>query len=152
MKKSIYLTLLILMFSSSVFFAQSRPFGLGIMLGDPSGLNGKYFLNSKNAVEVGLGVGVFGNENSLALHIDYLYHNEELIQSSEKFVVFYGFGMRIRSKEEAEFGMGVRGIIGLSWVSQTVPVDIFVQVAPVFKLLPATKFGIDGALGARYFF
>ncbi len=152
MKRSKYLMFLFLMFAGTALFAQSRPFGLGIMLGDPSGLNGKYFLNSKNAVEVGLGVGVFGSENSLALHVDYLYHNEELIQSSEKFPVFYGFGLRIRSKEEAEFGMGVRGIIGMSWVSQTVPIDVFIHIAPVFKLFPATKFGIDAALGTRYFF
>ena len=137
---------------SGILTAQTRSFGLGIMGGDPSGINGKYYLNSINAVEVGLGVGVFGGDNSFAMHIDYLYHNHDLIKASEKFPVFYGVGIRIRSKEEAEFGLGVRGVIGIQWVSQTVPIDIFLHVAPVFKLLPATKFGVDGALGVRYYF
>ncbi len=137
---------------SGILTAQTRSFGLGIMGGDPSGINGKYYLNSINAVEVGLGVGVFGGDNSFAMHIDYLYHNHDLIKASEKFPVFYGFCIRIRSKEEAEFGLGVRGVIGIQWVSQTVPIDIFLHVAPVFKLLPATKFGVDGALGVRYYF
>ncbi len=152
MKKYFFSSMIIFLLALSPLFSQTRSFGLGFMVGDPSGLNGKYFLSPNNAVEVGLGAGVFGNENSFAMHIDYLYHNNTIIQSSENFTVFYGFGIRVRSKEEAEFGLGMRGIIGVSWVSQTMPIDIFVQIAPVFKLLPSTKFGIDGAIGARYYF
>ncbi len=151
MKKIIFM-LFFVVASVSLIDAQTRNFGLGIMLGDPSGLNGKYYLNSINAVEVGLGVGVFGGENSFAMHVDYLYHNYDLIKATEKFPVFYGFGVRIRSKEDAEFGLGVRGVIGIQWVNQSMPIDVFLHVAPVFKLLPATKFGVDGAIGARYYF
>jgi len=151
MKKHVFIFLMTIL-ASNFIFAQTSPFGVGLMAGAPSGLNMKYFLSSKNAVEISLGTGVFGSENSFAMHIDYLYHNHDLIQATEKFPVFYGFGLRIRSREEAEFGMGVRGVIGIAWMSQTTPIDIFVQVAPVFKLLPATKFGIDGSIGARYFF
>jgi len=132
--------------------AQTRPFGIGLMGGDPTGINVKYYLNSINAVEVGLGVGVFSGDNSFALHVDYLYHNKDIIKASESFPIFYGFGIRIRSKEEAEFGLGVRGVAGIQWVSQTIPIDVFLHVAPVFKLLPSTKFGVDGALGVRYYF
>lgn len=151
MKKIIFLVF-ILFISLNIIDAQTRNFGLGIMLGDPSGLNGKYYLNSINAIEVGLGVGVFGIENSFAMHVDYLYHNYDLIKATEKFPVFYGFGVRIRSKEDAEFGLGVRGVVGIQWVSQSMNMDIFLHVAPVFKLLPATKFGVDGSIGARYYF
>ena len=150
--KKILLFVFCFVLVSGVITAQTRSFGLGIMAGDPSGLNGKYYLNSVNAVEVGLGVGVFSGDNSFAMHVDYLYHNYDIIKATEKFPIFYGFGIRIRSKEEAEFGLGVRGTIGIQWVSQTMPIDIFLHVAPVFKLLPATKFGVDGALGVRYYF
>ncbi|MFH0734800.1 MAG: hypothetical protein V1773_09690 [bacterium] len=152
MKKYFFSTIIIVVLAFSSLCSQTRSFGIGFMAGDPTGLNGKYFLNPNNAVEVGLGVGVFGSENSFAIHVDYLYHNNTIIQSSENFPIFYGFGVRVRSKEEAEFGLGMRGVVGIAWVSQTMPIDIFLQIAPVFKLLPSAKFGIDGAVGARYYF
>jgi hypothetical protein len=33
-----------------------------------------------------------------------------------------------------------------------VPVDIFIELAPILDLVPETDFTVNGAVGVRYFF
>ncbi|HPN37823.1 MAG TPA: hypothetical protein PL041_05425, partial [Melioribacteraceae bacterium] len=86
--KKLALVVFCIMVFMELSVAQTRPFGIGLMGGDPTGINVKYYLNSINAVEVGLGVGVFSGDNSFALHVDYLYHNKDIIKASESFPIF----------------------------------------------------------------
>ncbi|MBP1654509.1 MAG: hypothetical protein H6Q28_1065, partial [Bacteroidetes bacterium] len=39
---------------SSSLLAQDRGFGIGVMAGSPTGLNGKLWVSAENAVDVGL--------------------------------------------------------------------------------------------------
>src|SRR5690242_4684738 len=48
-----------------------RPLGLGVMLGEPTGLNAKYWLSDTRALQFGLAYS-FGNY--MALLGDYLFH------------------------------------------------------------------------------
>jgi hypothetical protein len=56
-------------------FEANKTFGLGLMLGAPSGLSGKYFLSSDNALDFGVGaIGYYRGRSGLHLHLDYLWH------------------------------------------------------------------------------
>ncbi|MBN1299871.1 MAG: hypothetical protein JW995_01545 [Melioribacteraceae bacterium] len=141
----------ILMFNYN-YFAQNRNLGLGVILGEPTGLSGKYWLNENNAFDFAFGYTVFGTSNYVALHADYLYHSKDLIKSEIIIPVYYGFGIRLRSHSGHEDSFGVRGVAGISHTLSETPLGFFIEAAPVFQLFPETKLKFDAALGARYYF
>lgn len=149
MKKS-YLLFFVLIFSLNIL-AQQKGFGLGIIAGEPTGLSAKYFTNSINAFDFGLGYSFTSSDNLLHLYIDYIFHNRSLIQSDENFIVYYGPGVRLKIRKENS-RLGARGVIGINWLPKDAPFDVFFELAPVFDLIPETRFDLSGGVGARYFF
>lgn len=150
MKKLFCLAFLIITFHS--FEAQDRNFGLGVIIGNPTGISGKLWVNEVNAVDFGLGYSFFGKNDFLSLHADYLYHDNELIKTEYTTPVYYGFGVRIRLHDKERGSFGIRGAAGILIYLDKIPVDVFFELAPVFKLLPETALNLDFGLGARYYF
>ncbi len=132
--------------------AQDKEFGLGIMVGEPTGLNGKYWISSSNAFVGGLAYSFVKKNSAVSLHLDYLYHNDNLIKSDYRFSVFYGFGGRLRFIEKGENSLGARGVIGVVWLAHQLPIDVFAEFVPVFNLFPATALNLDIGIGIRYYF
>lgn len=135
--------------------AQERPFGLGFMVGEPSGFSAKWWASNDNAFDFGLGWSVIGNRynggSGIHLHADYLWHAWNAIHSTERFPLYYGIGGRYRGAG-SEGSLAVRGVFGLAWMPYETPIDIFVEVVPSIELTSSTGFFIDGSLGARYYF
>lgn len=154
MKRSYLIsTFLIVLYFCSQSAAQSSGFGLGIKVGEPTGLNGKYWLSSGNAVSATVGYSFISDNHALRLSADYLfYHNPDLIKSQETLPVFFGLGVRLNTTEHNSSAFGIRGVTGISWWSKQAPVDVFFEFAPVFNLAPSTSLDLDVCLGIRYFF
>src|SRR3954470_22337258 len=57
-------------------FEANKTFGLGLELGEPDGLNGKYFLSSSNALDFGVGYIYhhYYGDDGIHLYADYLWH------------------------------------------------------------------------------
>lgn len=146
--------------------AQSSGFGLGFMLGDPTGLSAKLWLSDgERALDFGLAWGVYGRY--VHLHSDYLFHNTSLISVSKgQMALYYGPGIRVRSWSGGRYwyrgkwedydgsrvGIGARFPVGLDYMFEGAPVDIFMELVPSLDLTPSTAFDLDAALGARYWF
>jgi len=150
MKKIIFLFSVLILFCNS--FAQDKGFGLGVMIGEPTGFSAKYWLNNINAFDAGLAYSFVKKHSAVSLHADYLYHNYDLIKSNYKIPVYYGFGVRMRFIEKEDNSLGARGVIGLVWLSDDLPIDVFLEFVPVFNLFPSTALNLDLAIGARYYF
>lgn len=150
MKKIYFLISVLFVLNNS--FAQDKGFGLGIMIGEPTGFSAKYWLNNKNAFDGGLAYSFVKKHNAVSLHADYLYHNYDLIKSNYKIPIYYGFGVRMRFIENEDNSLGARGVIGAVWLSDNLPIDVFIEFVPVFNLFPATELNLDLAIGARYYF
>ena len=150
-----FLIALFLLIAVNESFAQERPFGLGIMFGEPTGISAKLWTSSNNAFDFGLGWSTFNNENdtrnSVNFHMDYLWHSFNVISSTERFPLYYGFGGRITSGGN-ETSFSIRGVIGIAWLPRDTPIDIFFELAPTFEFAPSSGFSIDPSLGIRYFF
>ncbi len=142
--------------------SQDKGFGAGIILGEPTGLSAKLWTSNKNAIDFGLGYawggdrftykGEYNGDKRVHFHMDYLWHSQTAIQATQRFPVFYGIGFRFNSGAGYEESFGVRGVVGIAWWPRDTPLDLFIEVIPVFQLTPATGFGIDAGLGARFFF
>lgn len=146
------LVLFSLLIISKNNYAQDSGFGAGLMLGEPTGINGKYWLDKTNAVDFGLGWSIFENANRMTFHADYLYHNWNLVETNFVLPIYYGFGARFRFKDGYNGSFGVRGVLGATLFLKEEPVDIFFEIAPAFRLFPNTDLDFDIALGGRYYF
>lgn len=164
MKKQLFV--LVLTVSSFAVKAQSSGFGLGLMIGDPTGVSGKLWLSDGDrALDFGLAWGVYGRY--VHVHADYLFHNNSLITVSKgTLALYYGPGVRVRSwsggrywnrgkwedYDGSRLGVGARFPVGLDYMFEGAPVDVFLEVVPSLDLVPSTAFDFDAAIGARYWF
>lgn len=133
-------------------YSQDKGFGLGLVVGEPTGISAKYWLSSQNALDFGLGYSFSSNANRFHLNVDYVWHNENVIRSKERLPLFYGIGGRIKTREKDNASVSVRGILGLLWYPRYVPIDLFVEVVPVLRIVPDTNLEFDAGVGIRYFF
>jgi len=152
MKKTYILLVIVSLFIiSNLNFAQQKGFGLGVVLGEPTGISAKFWLTPGTALDFGLGYSFTSSNSLFDFYVDYVFHNSNMINSEENFVVYYGPGARLKIKESTS-RLGVRGVIGLLWLPRGTNFDVFVEVAPILDIIPATKFDFSGGIGGRYFF
>lgn len=149
MKKLIFGFLLIAAAHSFVQ-AQDKGFGLGIILGEPTGISGKQWLTQNTAVD-GAAAWNFGNGGYLHLHADYLIHNYDVFTVKEgRLPLYFGVGGRIGFGDDVLFGL--RGVVGVAYQFSGAPFDAFLEIAPIMDLVPGTKFHVHGGIGARFYF
>jgi hypothetical protein len=150
LQKFKFVTILFSLIFISSIKAQSNGIGVGLIVGEPTGISGKYWTGSTTAFDAALAWS-FVDENAFQIHADYLFHNIRLITISEgKLPFYYGIGARLKTANDIK--LGVRVPLGLAYLFQNVPIDIFVEVVPILDLIPKTDFQINAALGARYYF
>lgn len=148
--KKIIVPIIIIMCFFSAAYANSKNFGLGIMLGEPTGVSGKLWIDKTSAVDGGLSWS-FTDKTSMNIHMDYLFHNFNLIHvEKDEFPLYYGIGGRIKFGNETE--VGVRIPVGLEYIFKDSPFDIFLEIAPILNLIPATSLKFNGGIGARFYF
>jgi hypothetical protein len=162
MKKNILGIILLILIAAAPLSAQDKGFGLGLILGEPTGLSAKLWTSHNNAFDFGLGLSVGGdrisnkhvynNNGRIHLHMDYLWHAFDAISSTERFPLYYGLGARFNSGGGYDESIGVRGVFGIAWFPHSTPIDVFLELVPVLQLTSSTGFGIDAGVGIRYFF
>ncbi len=130
--------------------AQDKGFGIGIIAGEPTGLSFKIWVDNQHAVDAGLSWS-FRRSGFVTLHADYLWHFPHVIKSSERFVLYAGVGGRFGADRHDAI-LGIRVPVGLAWWPRGVPLDVFVEFAPVLDLIPATELTANAGIGARFFF
>lgn len=142
--------------------ARAGDFGLGVIAGEPTGVSLKYWLDGRHAVDAGIGWSFSENE-SLHFHADYLWHDFGLLRQGDlkgRLPMYYGVGARLKMENEGDGHgsnkddalLGARFPLGISWISSSAPVDVFLEIAPVLDLLPGTDLSLNAAIGVRYWF
>ena len=133
--------------------SQQSGFGLGIMLGEPTGLSAKGWISQRSAVDAGLAWS-FVDEGSIHIHADYLYHFYNVFETPGLHL-YLGVGGRIKmsnSEHNTDTRLGVRVPFGITYQFEETPVDVFFEIVPVLDLNPSTRGSINGAIGVRYYF
>jgi len=154
---------LCLLLVARVSVAQDRAFGLGVIIGEPTGISAKLWTSPVNAFDFGLGWSVGGDRigkykgkydggSRVHFHMDYLWHAFDAIHSSERFPLYYGIGGRINSGAGYDASTAIRGVFGIAWLPHNTPIDVFLELVPSLQLTSSTGFGFDAGIGARYFF
>jgi hypothetical protein len=147
----------------------SRKFGLGFVLGDPTGLSAKLWVGPTNALDFGLGFWGYGvndpcfhNNNCSSygygggtFNADYLWQSN-IVRSTAQLDWHVGVGGRgvWRNGDCGDcFALAARAPIGLDlmFVNPSF-LEIFFEIAPAFYIVPGFGFGIEGGLGVRFYF
>ena len=143
-------------------FEANKTFGLGLELGAPFGLTGKYFLSANRALDFGIG-DIYNYFDRAGLHIyaDYLFHPVSLA-STEAFELplFVGLGGRIwdfDNNGDTAVAFGFRVPVGISFDFNAIPLDAFIQVVPILDIYSGYRAhsiypDLNVSIGARYWF
>ena len=127
--------------------------GLGLTVGEPTGLTAKYWLNDTLALDGAVGWSTH-DHTDLYVHSDVLWHNFDLIPVSRgSMPVYFGVGGLVRFRDDnRDNDVGVRLPVGVSYMFDNAPVDVFAEIAPVIDVAPSVRGEITGGVGIRYWF
>jgi len=148
MKKIFFVLLSFLALNS---FSQSSNFGLGLIIGEPTGLSAKYWTGESTAFDGSLAWSVNGRYDAIHLHADFLKHKFGLISVDKgQLPLYFGLGAKVVMANDPV--IGIRIPLGISYIFDGTPLDAFFEIVPVLNLIPSTEFDVDGAIGLRYYF
>ncbi len=154
-------------------YRTDKSFGLGLMFGAPTGLSGKYYMDSPIAIAFGIGSSHYGHHdyrrdrdryrnNGTHLHADALWHPTVLVSNPTfQLPLHVGVGGQIRNHGHDYDGdydgqhshLGVRVPFGVTMDFNRTPLDVFFELAYSLDFTGNDSHSyIAGSLGARYYF
>jgi len=149
MRKALILTYFILALLE-VGLGQTSGFGVGVILGEPTGISVKNFVSRSTAVDGALAWS-FDDGDALHIHADMLYHKFDQFDIDHgHLALYYGPGARLAFGKH--LWLGVRFPIGLSYTLDGHIFETFLELVPIFNLTPRTNFDIQAGLGIRFYF
>lgn len=138
--------------------AEKGTLGVGIILGEPTGITAKLYLKDDQAIQAAAGASFVAN--GLQVDTDYVFH-PWILQDKDTFVlpIYVGPGVRFidysgGSNGSSHFAAGLRAVGGMLFDFKNVPLDAFIEVAGVLEYDFKTGAGLGLNLGAgvRYYF
>jgi hypothetical protein len=137
-------------------------FGLGLILGEPTGISAKLYLTNDTAIDAAVGGAVIGK--GISAHADYLWHPWILVNEAEFVMPAYlGIGARVfdhdrGANDQGDFHLGARLPAGLLFDFRSIPLDAFVELALVVEFRSGDDdhggpgLALNAGVGARYYF
>ena len=145
----------------------AKDVGLGVVFGNPTAITGKIFIGREQAIDGGLS---FAERDYFLVYGDYLVHypgslghNNEFVS---KLIPYVGAGAilvfanrrddrydgKYFRRSEDSFALGARIPLGVEWMAATLPIGVFLELAPGITIVPSTQGFIQAGLGVRYYF
>ena len=152
MKTKCCVIVLIIFIATNALALERKKFGVGVILGEPTGITIKYMLDDKTAIDAGVGWETSG-DNEFHIYGDYLYHMYDLIKVPHgKLPLYFGGGLRFIDREKKDDKLGIRIPVGIEYLFGNVPLGAFFELVPVLNLTPDTDFDFEAGIGIRFFF
>lgn len=153
-----------------------RQYGVGVMLGDPTGLSGKAWLSRTSAIDAGLGAYAWGppgdcvrggpapavcahgwDQSTMSVHADYLWESKIFEGRVAQLDWHLGGGARALFVSGRCVGdcwdLGARAPVGLDLTfQQPTFLEVFLELAPAFYVVPVAFLSFEGAFGVRGYF
>lgn len=136
---------------------EPRGFGLGVILGEPTGLCAAWRGSGDSTYDMAVAWSV--PDHKVHFHADYLHQLvsfRDPASPAVEFPVYVGVGPRVRLGDEFQDGsssiLALRLPVGLAIQGGKVPVEGFVEAVPVLVLYSDTRLDFDAAIGVRVYF
>jgi hypothetical protein len=131
--------------------ADNGSFGVGLVLGQPTGITGAYELSDDTALDAALGLALFDGRD-FYFHLEFLYtpFPSFLRGNSVDLSAYLGIGGWTIAAGDTV--LGARAPFGLSLDFTNAPIQIFAELSVLIALVPDTGADVRGAAGFRYYF
>lgn len=160
--RRIRLILLCVSLSVASAYAADRggPLGLGVVIGEPTGVSAAYRLADSQSLQ-GLLAWKLTSPGGVLVAADYLFHFDDLLVIQKVHIPLYvGAGLKVafltgsdRFKDsDSTFGLGLRIPLGVRWEFKRLPVEAFLEFVPGMLILPGTIPDFGAGIGARWYF
>lgn len=158
MKRKRFFLYVALTLAAAPLFAERRgDQGVGLMIGNPSGLSYKFWLDEAAAIDGAVGI----DQGEFDIHATFLWHSfnwtDRVQEGFAKDItdkgglpLYFGVGPRVLFHDNVEFGL--RFPVGLSFLPNNQPWEFFTELAPVVRMTPDVGLDFDFGVGARYTF
>lgn len=154
MKKLLVISTVFFLFNVGKINAQSYDAALGLRLGFPTGLTGKFFISETDAIE---GLLFFDFRNDVqSIGITGLYERHADPFNIPELLLFYGIGGGLGvwthdGENSGGLAVGLDAIVGIEYNIPEVPINVSLDIKPNLQLIPNVGFGnINAALSVRY--
>lgn len=152
MKLKYFLFLVVVLSVTNVSAMERNRFGIGVILGEPTGITGKIMIDDNNGLDAGIGWETSG-DNLVHIYGDYLLHFYDLIDVPKgKLPLYFGGGARLVLRENKDDKLGLRIPVGVEYLFEGVSLGAFIEIVPILNLTPDTDFDLEAGTGIRYFF
>jgi hypothetical protein len=141
--------------------AQRGQTAVGVIVGEPTGVSFKHWLDDRSAIDAALGWS-FESRTSVHLHADWLWHDFSIFSPDRgELPLYYGVGLRFKGgRDDNRPGRGDRGKdrfgvrvpVGVAYHLDNRPLEFFAEIVPILDLAPSTKLNLNAAIGARWYF
>jgi len=146
MKKFLVLSFVLLL--PSVLFSQNK-LGVGVYLGAPTGITGKYLTSPFNSVDV---LFAWRFNDAFFAQGHYNFNVSELGRYENGIFNFYaGPGLFFRASTKKDDAFGVSGNFGINYFLKR-RYEFFFELSPKLGLFPGTDFDLTGGVGFRFYF
>ena len=135
-------------------------FGLGVVVGEPTGATAEIVFGPKTSLDLALGVELF-HDRDLYFRLDFLFRLVEFHEGGLGIPLYLGIGAFIwdhdRNRDDDDVHFGPRVPFGVALEFSSIPIQFFAEIA--FRLILFDHGGGDevdadlsAALGFRYYF
>jgi hypothetical protein len=122
--------------------------GLGIVLGEPSGVNAQFFMTNRSTLDI-TAAWSFRHDGNLLVAADYQWYNN-IADAPEEWSWYYGVGGYVGFPEHDEGILGVRIPLGIVYSIPRSIADVWLEVDPALKLIPETDGDFMGGIGITF--
>lgn len=161
-----FLITLFALFNLTGAWAQNHKLGLGAVIGDPTGLTGKYLMKRNTSLEATIS---FFGDKSFYIHGAYIQEKPNFFEiDGEPLGLYYGIGPRIINFRSGYgpyrglFGtnytgtsrtsIAARAPLGVNYQFEDPRLEVFGEVALALDVIPFTDADFDLGIGLRYYF
>lgn len=130
-------------------------FGLGGIIGEPTGISGKYVIDEQFAVQGALGLSII--EKGFWTSFDFLLQFRNVFTKDGRWPLYLGGGLIIQDRgnkgknNKGDLSLGIRAVVGVEYLAAD-RVSIFGEASAQPFIIPSLGFGVGLAIGARYWF
>jgi hypothetical protein len=148
--------------SASAQAAEKGVFGVGLVIGEPTGISAKLYLDDTTAVQGAIGSAFVGG--GWQIHADYVWH-PWILEQRESFTLpaYVGPGVRFidytLGRDDDYLALGLRAVAGIVFDFTEIPLDVFVEVAGVLEYgftsdvdRDGIRLTVNAGAGGRYYF
>lgn len=126
--------------------------GIGLQLGEPTGITAKFWLDRTSAIDATVGWNIISDR--FTLQAGYLFHFP-LDVPTGSLAAYVGAGGLLGARGEEHPGdayilLAGRIPLGLEYIYN--PISFYAELDPLIELLPAVGPGLGGGIGFRFYF